>query len=91
MRHDALRSIDPCVYGAPRCPCVTVEGQPQTCLERPCGHTLDRSVLGQWQEDDPIAYQRWNTEECLLAIRAAQRGITGDDARCPVCRVEWGD
>ena len=89
-----LRSVDPCVYGAPRCPCVTVEGRPQTCLERPCRHPLDRAAMAGWQEADPVAYREWNTEECLLAIHGSrQRGEEEEEAsrrpRCPVCRAEW--
>ena len=83
---DADVSLDPCPYGAPRCPCGGDDGSAATCLRRPCHNSADRGIMLRWERDDPMAHRQWVEDETVASLRKCRRqqptGVT-----CPVCRA----
>ena len=69
--------IDPCLFGAPRCPCINSN----SCLNRPCNN-IDREIMREWEMRDPIQYREWNIEESISVNR---KGYV-NTMRCPMCR-----
>ena len=67
--------IDPCIYGAPRCPCNNLI----SCLNRPC-NSLDNDIMKEWENNNPIQYREWTIEECT------NKDISYKEINCPLCR-----
>ena len=71
--------IDPCLFGAPRCPCINSN----SCLNRPC-NSIDANIMRKWELEAPIQYRDWNLEESLNINKNSYVNIM----KCPICRSE---
>ena len=70
------KNIDPCIYGAPRCP----YNNNSSCINRPCCR-LDFEIMKRWEMEYPLEYRDWNIDESTKT-KPIQK------LSCPLCRKE---
>ena len=66
--------IDPCIYGAPRCPCNN-----NSCINRPCCNS-DTVIMKEWEDKSPFEYREWTIDESTLSKNYKRLFY------CPLCR-----
>ena len=73
--------INPCLYGAPRCPCTNEN----SCLNRPCC-TRDNEIMRNWELNDPYQYREWTIDESTSHFNST---FINQNLSCPLCRQEF--
>ena len=74
---ESITYIDPCNYGAPRCPCINSP----SCINRPC-NDIDKDIMKNWEINKPFQYRDWTIEECTNTKEPYKQLL------CPLCREQ---